>query len=248
LHTDQGVEFSSKVLRVAGEELGVETELVPARCHESNGLIERLNRTIQEKVRALRIAACFPDAFWSEAALHAVHPSNLTPHSKLKSTTGAVTAPHILYMAEHPDRVQRLHDQLLPFGALCNVTLTNEHWLKLAPRSFSAVVVGTGPSTTHYRVCLLPDSKLEVTIVRRITVSSAQEQEILTRTRRPFGNHRRGNTTFTPTTRLVYTRNGNQVSSKLRNYQNVGESHQLIRRRPNEAVTFSCDFCLGLVC
>jgi hypothetical protein len=65
--------------------LGIETEIVPARCHESNGLIERLNRNIQEKVRALLISACFPDAFWNEAALHAVHLYNLTPHSKLKT-------------------------------------------------------------------------------------------------------------------------------------------------------------------
>jgi transposase InsO family protein len=91
LHTDQGGEFSSTVLRVAREELGIETEIVHARCHESNGLIERLNRTIQEKVRALLIAACFPVAFWSEAADHAVHLYNLPPHSKLKSSHGTVT-------------------------------------------------------------------------------------------------------------------------------------------------------------
>jgi hypothetical protein len=148
LHTDQGGEFSSTVLHVAREELGIDTEIVSARCHESNGLIVQLNRTIQEKVPAKLIAACFPDAFWSEAALHAVHLYNLTPHSKLKSTTGAVTTPDKLYMAEHPHRMQRLYDQLLPFGTLCNVTLTNEHLPKLAPRSTPAVVVGTGRSTT----------------------------------------------------------------------------------------------------
>jgi hypothetical protein len=33
LHTDQGGEFQSTVLRIAKEELGIEAEIVPARCH-----------------------------------------------------------------------------------------------------------------------------------------------------------------------------------------------------------------------
>jgi hypothetical protein len=62
IHNDQSGEFSSTVLRIAKEELGIVTAFVPARCHESNGLVERANRTIQEKVRALLIAACLPDS------------------------------------------------------------------------------------------------------------------------------------------------------------------------------------------
>jgi transposase InsO family protein len=42
LHTDQGGEFSSTVLKTATAELGIAPEIVPARCHQSNGLIERL--------------------------------------------------------------------------------------------------------------------------------------------------------------------------------------------------------------
>jgi hypothetical protein len=38
IHDDQGGEFSSTVLRIAKEELGIVTAFVPARCHESNGL------------------------------------------------------------------------------------------------------------------------------------------------------------------------------------------------------------------
>jgi hypothetical protein len=89
LHTDQGGEFQSAVLRIAKEESGIEVEIVPARFHGSNGLIERVNRTIHEKVRALLIAACLPDSFWSEVALHAVHLYNPTPHSALRSADGS---------------------------------------------------------------------------------------------------------------------------------------------------------------
>jgi hypothetical protein len=195
LHTDQGGEFQSSVLGIAKEELGIEAEIVPARCRESNGLIERVNRRTQEKVRALLIAA-----FWSEAVLHAGHLYNLTPQSALRKTDGSINTPHSAYMQDSPERLQRLYDQLILFGTLCKVTLTDEHLPKLAPRSTPAVVVGTGPSTSHYRVVLLTETKLKVSVVRHITVSTAQQHEILTRTTGPFGTTRKGNTSFVPTT------------------------------------------------
>jgi transposase InsO family protein len=199
LHTDQGGEFSSTVLKVATDELGIAPEVVPARCHQSNGLIERLNRTIQEKIRAFLIASCLPDTIWGEAALYATHVYNLTPHSALSSDSHSSPIPHALYMQESLDRMHRLYDQLLPFGIMCNVTDTHEHLKKLKPRSAPAVFVGTGTSTTQYRVCLLSDPKLSVHIVRHLEISPSQHDEILSRTVCPYGAHRQGNTTFTPT-------------------------------------------------
>jgi hypothetical protein len=73
IHTDQGGAFSSTVLRIAIEELGIAPQVLPARCHHSNGLIERLNRTIQEKIRTFLIASCLPDLLWGEAAIYATH-------------------------------------------------------------------------------------------------------------------------------------------------------------------------------
>jgi hypothetical protein len=108
---------------------------------------------------------------------------------------------HAVYMKEHPQRLQRLYDRLVPFGTFCNVTLTNEHLPILAPRSVPAFVVGTRPSTTQYRVCLLKEKSVKVHVVRHITMSAEQQAEILHRTPGPFGCTRRGNTTFLPTVR-----------------------------------------------
>ena len=46
LRSDLGGEFQSTVLKVAKEHLGVTDQHVPARCHASNGMIERANRTL----------------------------------------------------------------------------------------------------------------------------------------------------------------------------------------------------------
>jgi hypothetical protein len=90
-------------------------------------------------------------------------------------------------MKENPQRLQRMYDQLVLFGTVCNVTLTNEHLPKLAPRLVPAIVVGTGPSTTQYRVCLLKDKNVQVHVVSHITISADQQTEILHRTQGPFG-------------------------------------------------------------
>jgi transposase InsO family protein len=101
IHTDQGGEFFSTVLKIATEELGIAPEVVPARCHQSNGMIERLNRTIQEKIRTFLIASCLPDSLWGEAAIYATHVYNLTPHSALENNPCTAGIPHSLYIHFH---------------------------------------------------------------------------------------------------------------------------------------------------
>jgi hypothetical protein len=81
-------------------------------------------------------------------------------------------------MDESVDRLRRLYDQLVPFGIRCNVSDTHEHIYKLRPRSAPAVVTGTGPSTTHYRVCLLNDPKFSVHIVRHINTPAPQYEQV----------------------------------------------------------------------
>jgi hypothetical protein len=121
------VKSSVRVLKIATEELGIAPEIVPGRCHQYNGLIERLNRTIQEKIRTFLIASSMPDSLWSAAALYATHVHNLTPHSTLASHSCTSGSPHSLYMEEHADRLRRLYDQLVPFGIMCNVKDTHTH-------------------------------------------------------------------------------------------------------------------------
>jgi hypothetical protein len=105
LRTDFGGEFKNTVKRNAKEELGIADEHVPANCHESNGLVERLNLTLASTVRAVLTKAHLPVTLWGDAALYAVHIYNLTPHSALWAQNMQRAIPHKLYMQDSDERM-----------------------------------------------------------------------------------------------------------------------------------------------
>jgi hypothetical protein len=161
LRSDNGGEFRNTVMNIAHNELGIDHEHVPPNCHQSNGLIEPLNRTIASIMRAVLTQAHIPPAMWGETALYAVHIYNLTPHSALLVRKESSAVPHSLYMQDSPERMARLYHQLVPFGILCNIVQTGnkpKQVKKLDPRSVPGLIAGMGPSTQQYRVMVMSDS------------------------------------------------------------------------------------------
>jgi transposase InsO family protein len=114
IHTDLGGEFHSRIMQVAKDELGISDQHIPAECHASNGIVERVNRTLQSMVRAMLQASKFPLSFWGEFLLAAVHVYNLLPHKALSGQTSEI--PRQLYLGETQDRLERLYHQLVPIG------------------------------------------------------------------------------------------------------------------------------------
>ena len=45
---------------------GVNLQTTPPRSPESNGVFERFNKTIQDKIRTVMIAAAIPSSLWAE--------------------------------------------------------------------------------------------------------------------------------------------------------------------------------------
>lgn len=60
LRCDQGLEFRNADMKIVLEKYGIVTDDIEPYCHEHNGLVERMNRTIQEKARALIFESGFP--------------------------------------------------------------------------------------------------------------------------------------------------------------------------------------------
>ncbi|KAG8474393.1 hypothetical protein CXB51_033749 [Gossypium anomalum] len=68
LRTDNGLEFCSDEFNRLCKSEGIVTHLTVHRTLQQNGVVERMNRTIMEKVQCMLSNANLPKSFWAEAA------------------------------------------------------------------------------------------------------------------------------------------------------------------------------------
>jgi Reverse transcriptase (RNA-dependent DNA polymerase)/gag-polypeptide of LTR copia-type/Integrase core domain/GAG-pre-integrase domain len=87
LSTDNGKEYINYKFKEYLINHGITHQLSPAYSPESNGIIERINRTLINKVRCLLFNANLPNYFWGEALLVATYLYNRSPHNKLNYKT-----------------------------------------------------------------------------------------------------------------------------------------------------------------
>lgn len=188
IRCDNGKEFYNETTRIAKEQLGVSEQHVPNKCHQSNGLVERMNRTLAHMTRALLVSSHFPYQLWGEAMLCAVHIYNLLPHSHLVAHKFATPVPHVLFHNESADRLTRLYNQLVPFGVACLVHNVSDHASKLADRAYPGYIIGYGPSTYLYRVLHVDSSTKQCSfrLVRHLYVTSGMLRDYFERERPPF--------------------------------------------------------------
>jgi transposase InsO family protein len=78
LRSDNGGEYCNRELEEFCEKKGIAHQLTPPYSPESNGVAERFNRTLQEKIRCMLDDAGLPDEFWGEAGVTAAFLRNLS--------------------------------------------------------------------------------------------------------------------------------------------------------------------------
>ncbi|GKA92255.1 putative RNA-directed DNA polymerase [Tanacetum coccineum] len=78
IRTDNGGEYIGPFDAYCREH-GIQHQKTPPKTPQLNGLAERMNRTLVERVRCLLSHAGLPASFWGEALNTAVHVINLTP-------------------------------------------------------------------------------------------------------------------------------------------------------------------------
>ncbi|RDY03371.1 hypothetical protein CR513_13054, partial [Mucuna pruriens] len=78
IHSDNDGEYCGS-FDVYCKQQGIRHEKTPPKTSQLNGLVERMNRTLIERVRCMLSEARLPKNFWGEALYIAVHVINLSP-------------------------------------------------------------------------------------------------------------------------------------------------------------------------
>ncbi|KAM1649747.1 hypothetical protein ACFXTN_002536 [Malus domestica] len=87
LRSDNGGEYTSDpFLKVCREE-GIVKHFTVRDTPQQNGVAERLNRTLLEKVRCMLAQSGLSKAFWAEAITYACHIINRLPSSAIEGKT-----------------------------------------------------------------------------------------------------------------------------------------------------------------
>lgn len=144
LRTDGGGEYDNGILLKHLANHGIKWEHSSPHSPEQNGLAERFNRTILDKVRAMLKQADLPPRYWAEAVAHAVHLYNRAPHRAITGVT-----PHEKYTGLRPD----LADARI-FGCDAYAFLhPGEARRKLDDRAVKLVYLGWSTEAKGYKLC-----------------------------------------------------------------------------------------------
>ena len=135
LRSDRGGEYRSDEFDAHLKKAGTVRKLVVHDTPEHNGVAERLNRTMLEKVRAMLHESDLPKFLWAEATAHAVYLKNRT----WTRTIGETTPYEILNGRKL--NLGNLH----PWG--CKVRVHNDSDSKLDGRSSVGRWMGFDPET-----------------------------------------------------------------------------------------------------
>src|SRR5436190_8503712 len=94
LRTDGGGEYTGFLTPLLSS-YGITHQPTAPYTLQSNGISERLNRTLNDMVRTMLIHSHLPQSFWSEALQHAAYIKNRLPHSAISYDTPFSPIGHI---------------------------------------------------------------------------------------------------------------------------------------------------------
>ncbi|KAL6323545.1 hypothetical protein AAG906_039125 [Vitis piasezkii] len=140
IRTDNGGEYSGPFDEYCRQH-GIRHQKTPPKTPQLNGLAERMNRTLVERVRCLLSQSQLLRSFWGEALNTVVHVLNLTPCVPLEFDV--------------PDRIwsnnEISYDHLCVFGCKAFVHIPKDERSKLDAKTRPCVFIGYGQDELGYR-------------------------------------------------------------------------------------------------
>ena len=146
IRCDNGTEYVGGKMKEICERENIDMQLTEPGTPSHNGVAERFNLTIQEKVRSMLYDSGLPHNFWDVTLGAAIHLYNRSPHASID-----FEKPIEKFLGEEC----RL-SQIKRFGCIAYVHKNKSHFTKLETRALIGVLVGY--TATGYKI-LLPSSK-----------------------------------------------------------------------------------------
>lgn len=139
LRTDNGLEFLSTDFQNFCKRKGIKRHITTPSNPQQNGVIERMNMTILERVRCMLLTSGLPDKFWGEAANTAAYLINKCPSSAIEFNT-----PDELWNGRVAD-----YSYLRPFGCRAYAHIRQD---KLQPRALKCIFLGYPTGVKGYKL------------------------------------------------------------------------------------------------
>lgn len=155
LRSDRGGEYLSNQMKQYCKNKGVILETNAGYNPESNGVAERINRTLMEKARSMLVDSGLEKNLWGEAVIASTYLTNRSPTSVLKDKT-----PCEMWFGRKPDL-----SNIRVFGSRAFAHIPDVQRKKLDDRSKEYIMVGYDYS--GYR---LYDSNTRQVVIRRNVV------------------------------------------------------------------------------
>ncbi|GKD06155.1 retrotransposon protein, putative, ty1-copia subclass [Tanacetum coccineum] len=160
LRTDNGLEFCNREFEQLCIESGIARHLTVAGTPQQNGVAERMNRTLMDKVRCLLIQSGLPKTFWAEATCTAAYLINRSPSTAIEKKT-----PMEMWSGHPSD-----YGMLRIFGC---VAYPHDKQGKLEPRAIKCVLLGYPEGVKGYRLYRLDGESPKIVTSRNVVFNES---------------------------------------------------------------------------
>ena len=152
LHTDNGGEYCSNAFKTFCAEKGIEHTKTPPYTPELNGVSERMNQTLWNRVQCVLKQSQLPSEMWGEIIRSVTYLTNRSPSVAIK----ADSTPHELWFGSKPSlrHIRKL-------GSLAYVHVPKEKRRKLDDRGEKGILVGYA-SGNLYQIWIPDQDKIVV--------------------------------------------------------------------------------------
>ncbi|KAK0597651.1 hypothetical protein LWI29_027264 [Acer saccharum] len=142
LRTDNGREYTDGEFFAFCKQEGIERQFTVTYTPQQNGVAERMNRTLAERIRAMLRIAGLSNSFWAEAAKIACYVINRSPSIAIELKT-----PMEIWTGKPAD-YSNLHSLGCPVYVMYNA----QERTKLDPKSRRCIFLGYADGVKGYRL------------------------------------------------------------------------------------------------